>query len=528
MRKISLPVALLASATTFAANPQKPNIIMVMVDDLGFSDIQPYGGNEIETPNITRLANEGTRFCQFYNNGISAPTRASLITGQYQHKAGLGFFNTNLGLPAYQGFLNKESLTFAEVLQRAGYTTLMSGKWHVGDDFDQWPNQRGFDHFFGFIGGASSYYDSNEEGQEGPRFVKDNQEYRLKEGQYLTEVITDNALEFIDGQKNDNKPFFLYLAFNAPHWPLQARPEDIDKYKDKFSIGWDSLRQVRLQHAIQKGVVPASQQLAYHDDEIPLWKSLTYDEQKYWERRQEVYAAMIDRVDQELGRLLRKLKQIKQDKNTLIIFISDNGAEGGRGSISRTRGNHSVGEPGSYEMQDKHWSQTGNAPFREYKSMCYEGGISAPLIAWFPGKIQKGRIVKGISHLIDLAPTFYDLAGAEYPAEYQGHKTNTLPGKSLLPILFGDKDEVEREKPLCWEWSGHKAVRQGRWKYVSVVNGVDELYDIDNDRAERHNVASEHPDIVANLKKLYAEWAEANDVVDFGILNNPWAKRSKK
>lgn len=524
MKKISLPVAILASATAVAAEQQKPNIIMVMVDDMGFSDIQPYGGYEIETPNLTRLANEGTRFCQFYNNGISAPTRASLITGQYQHKAGLGFFNNNLGLAAYQGFLNKESLTFAEVLKRAGYTTLMSGKWHVGDDRDQWPNQRGFDHFFGFIGGASSYYevDDNRNSVTSVRFIKDNEEYHLKDGEYLTDVITDNAIEFLDGQKNEKKPFFLYLAFNAPHWPLQAKKEDIAKYKGKFSIGWDSLRQVRLQNAIKQGVVPVSQQLAKHDDEIPLWRTLPYDEQKYWERRQEVYAAMIDRVDQEIGRVLRKLKQMKQDRNTLIIFISDNGAEGGRGAVSRSRGNYSVGDPGSYEVQNKYWSQTGNAPFREYKGICYEGGISAPLIAWFPGKIKKGRIVKGVGHLIDLAPTFYDLAGAEYPTEYNGVKTNALPGKSLLPILFGGKEEVEREKPLCWERAGNKAVRLGKWKYVSVKDGVDELYDIENDRSERFDVAAEHPDIVDKLKKHYTEWAEANDVVDFKLLRNPW------
>lgn len=231
---------------------------------------------------------------------------------------------------------------------------------------------------------------------------------------------------------------------------------------------------------------------------------------------------MIDRVDQEIGRVLRKLKQMKQDKNTLIIFISDNGAEGGRGAVSRSRGNYSVGDPGSYEVQNKYWSQTGNAPFREYKGICYEGGISAPLIAWFPGKIKKGRIVKGVGHLIDLAPTFYDLAGAEYPTEYNGVKTNALPGKSLLPILFGGKEEVEREKPLCWERAGNKAVRLGKWKYVSVKDGVDELYDIENDRSERFDVAAEHPDIVDKLKKHYTEWAEANDVVDFKLLRNPW------
>jgi arylsulfatase len=515
---------LIIAGNTLAADARneskKPNIIMVIVDDLGFSDIGPYGATEIETPNINRLAAEGIRFRQFYNNSISAPTRASLITGQYQHKAGVGYFNVNLGLPAYQGFLNKESLTFAEVLKQAGYTTLMSGKWHVGDDENQWPNQRGFDHFFGFIGGASNYYDIGQKGRNEVALVKDNKPYKLEQGKYLTDEIANNALEFLDKQKNDQKPFFLYLAFNAPHWPLQALPEDIAKYKGKYTIGWDSLRQVRYENAKILGVISPNQKITNRDKALKSWTQLTYDEQQLWQRRQEVYAAMIDRVDQEIGRILNKLKELKDEQNTLIVFISDNGAQGGNGTTVYTQRNTGpVGSPGSYETQNSNWSQTGNSPLRNYKGTPYEGGISSPFIAWFPSKIKAGTTVNGVGHLIDLAPTFYELAGAKYPTVFEGVETNQLPGKSLIPVLTGSAEVVNRDKPLFWERGGNRAVRYGKWKYVSAFpENKDELYDIEQDRGENINLANQYPDVVAELKTKYDEWAKENEVIDYNKL----------
>ena len=517
-----LTTGLMVAANAQAATPKesKPNIIMIMVDDLGFSDVGPYGASEIQTPNIDRLAKEGIRFRQFYNNSISAPTRSSLITGQYQHKAGVGYFNVNLGLPAYQGFLNKESLTFAEVLKQGGYSTIMSGKWHVGDDEDQWPNQRGFDKFFGFIGGASNYYNIGEKGRNEVALIKNNKPYQLEQGKYLTQEIANNAIEFLDEQNKEQKPFFLYLAFNAPHWPLQALPQDIEKYKGKYAIGWDSLRQVRFENAKRLGVVSQDQKLTRHDAAVKPWNKLTYDEQQLWQRRQEVYAAMIDRVDQEIGRVLTKLKELKKDDNTLIVFISDNGAQGGNGtSIYTQRNTGPVGSPGSYETQNSNWSQTGNSPLRNYKATPYEGGISAPFIAWYPEKIKAGTITDGIGHLIDLAPTFYELAGAKYPTTYHGVKTNALPGKSLLPVLTGKNDIVQRGEPVFWERGGNKAVREGKWKYVSAFpENKDELYDIESDRAENNNVADKYPEIVAGLKAKYADWAKKNDVVDYNKL----------
>jgi len=516
-----LVLGLLSATLSLAQNKNKPNIILILVDDLGFSDIGPYGASEINTPNLDKLAAEGMRLKEFYNNSICAPTRASLLTGQYQHKAGVGYFNVNLGLPAYQGFLNRESLTLAEVLKKGGYSTLMAGKWHVGDDKNQWPNQRGFDKFFGFIGGASNYYEISPKGQEKVPLIKNNEPYYLAPGKYLTDEITDNAIEFLTEQDKEKKPFFLYLAYNAPHWPLQALPEDIAKYKGKYQMGWDSLRTIRYQNALKKGVIDPHQKIAAQDKQVRPWNKLTYDEQQYWQTRQEVYAAMIDHLDQSIGKVQQTLKSLKKDDNTLIIFISDNGAQGGNSTrlyTQRTTG--PVGTAGSYEVENSNWSQTGNSPLRSYKAEAYEGGISAPFIAWFPRKIKGNTIAKGTAHLIDLAPTFYQLAGINYPASYNGLKTNTLPGESLWPVLTGQVDEVNRNAPLCWERGGNKAVRDGKWKLVSSFENNEkwELFDLDKDRAENIDLAAQHPEIVARLKAQYHVWAEKNEVVDYNKI----------
>jgi arylsulfatase A-like enzyme len=514
-------VFLLGLGPAVAQKPERPNIILIMVDDLGFSDIGPYGASDIQTPNLDKLAAAGLRLKEFYNNSICAPTRASLLTGQYQHKAGIGYFNVNLGLPAYQGFLNKESLTLAEVLKSGGYSTLMSGKWHVGDDRDQWPIQRGFDKFFGFIQGASNYYEIGSKEKVTAPLLLNNEPYYLEPGKYLTDEITGHALQFITDQNSQKKPFFLYLAYNAPHWPLQALPEDIAKYKGKYKLGWDSLRTIRHKNAIEKGIIAPGQKIATADKQLQTWNKLTYDQQQYWQSRQEVYAAMVDHVDQGIGKLMEKLKELKKDKNTIIFFISDNGAQGGNGLrfyTQRTTG--PVGTAGSYEVQTSNWSQTGNSPLRSYKDSPYEGGISAPFIAWYPEKIKANTIAQGTAHLIDLAPTFYQLAGVKYPTELHGIKSNALPGKTLLPVLTGGANQVDRGSPLFWERSGKKAVRDGKWKLVALAGPVPkyELYDLEADRGENNNLATAHPDIVARLKTAYDDWAAKNDVVDYEKL----------
>ena len=516
--------ALLALSPAFAQKKpvadQRPNIILVMVDDLGYSDIGAYG-SEIKTPNIDQLATEGIRFREFYNNSICAPTRASLITGQYPHKAGVGYFNVNLGLPAYQGYLNKESLTFGEVLRGAGYSTLLSGKWHVGNDSLAWPNQRGFDHFYGFINGASNYFDIGKYGK-GPKveLVEDNKRISLPPDKYLTDEITDHAISFLEEQSKTAKPFFLYLAFNAPHWPLQAHEADIAKYKGRYSIGWDSLRSERIQRQKVIGIANQNQALAARDPDVTPWENVPYDEKLLWERKMEIYAAMVDRVDQNIGKLREKLKLLKKDENTLIIFISDNGAQGGYAGASTRRPQRNsgpAGSAGSYVYQDQPWAYVSNTPHASYKNNMHEGGISAPFIAWFPGQIKAGAIVKGTGHLIDLAPTFYDFAKAAYPATSNGVNTNPLPGKSLLPVLTGKTEEVDRGgEPIFWERAGNRAVRKGKWKIVSTYPAYKwELYDLDTDRGETTDIASSRTDIVNELSADYAKWAEKTGVVDY-------------
>jgi arylsulfatase A-like enzyme len=522
MKKIFLSIVL-ASIFVSVSNAQtskKPNIIVIMVDDLGYSDIGAYG-SEIQTPNLDKLAAGGLRLREFYNNSICAPTRASLLTGQYQHKAGVGYFNVNLGLPAYQGYLNKESLTFAEVLRNNGYSTLMAGKWHVGDDSLYWPNQRGFDHFYGFIGGASNYYDIAPFKENVPpvELVKDNKRIHLQPGQYLTDEIASNAIQFLDEQNKTQKPFLLYLAFNAPHWPLQAPEEVIAKYKGKYDIGWDSVRNLRLTRQRELGILLPKQAIAQRDSAVPNWNNLSYEEKQLWKTKMEVYAAMVDRVDQNIGRVLDKLKELKKDDNTLILFISDNGAQGGYTNTAKRRPQRNsgpLGTAGSYGYQEQNWAYVSNTPLNNYKNNMHEGGISAPFIAWFPKYIKAGTIAKGTAHLIDLAPTFYELTGAKYPEKFNGTTPHPLAGKSLVPLLFGREDVVSRNEPIFWERAGNRAVRQGKWKIVSTYPGYKwELYDLEKDRGETTDISTQHPDIVNELSAKYFEWAKKTGVEDY-------------
>ena len=479
---------------------------------------------------MDKLATEGIRLREFYNNAICAPTRSSLLTGQYQHKAGVGYFDVNLGLPAYQGYLNKESLTLGEVFRSGGYSTLLSGKWHVGsEDKSQWPNQRGFDKFYGILKGAANYFDTKPlpfgKTPYPVALIKNNvQQYPKDDSYYFTDEIGNNAVQFLEEQNKENKPFFLYLAFTAPHWPLQAKPEDIAKYRGKFDEGWDALREKRIQKLKENGILLPEQTIGARDSEVPEWNKLTYDEKEFWKAKMEVYAAMVDNMDQNVGKVLDKLKALKKDENTLIVFISDNGAQGGFNSYNPlrrglVRNDGPVGTSGSFDYQEQNWAYLSNTPLQQYKGNFHEGGFSSPFIAWFPSKIKAGRIDKGTGHLIDLAPTFYDLAGISYPKTLNGVKSNPLPGKSLLPVLFDGVSEVKRDTPLFWERAGNRAVRDGKWKIVSTFpSNKWELYDIEKDRGETKDLAQSNPDIVNQLSSKYLEWAEKTGVVEYSKL----------
>ncbi|UIR57615.1 arylsulfatase [Sphingobacterium sp. SRCM116780] len=516
MKRIFSIVYLTVGLTTLGmAQQKKPNIILILADDLGYSDLGAYGA-EIATPNLDRLASEGLRLQEFYNNSICAPTRASLLTGQYQHKAGVGYFSNDLGLPAYQGYINQESLTIAEVLKENGYTTITSGKWHVSGKGTSLPWQRGFDLVFpkdekSSDSGAPTFRDGK----------TDSLGYPLS-ASFSTNLINQHALTFLDQVKDDKKPFFLYLAHTAPHWPLVALPEDIAKYKGKYDRGWEVIRQERFVRQKQLGLIPSDTKLSVRDEDIYDWDRLSYDQRQLWAKKMEVYAAMVDRLDQSIGQLIQKLKDNGQLDNTLIVFLSDNGAP----AEDLVKWHHgarintgTVGTLGSYESQSKNWSYASNTPYKAFKDYTYEGGINTAFIAWFPNRIQANTIKHGVGHIIDLAPTFYELAGAKYPKTYKGVTPNPLKGKSLLPVLFDEKSQIERPEGLFWERAGNRAARIGKWKLVSTWPSYKwELYNLETDPTEIKDVAGQNHDVVSQLSQAYFRWAKENDVVDFAEL----------
>ncbi|RZK21483.1 MAG: arylsulfatase [Pedobacter sp.] len=520
---ILLALTALNSFTVDAQKKQRPNIILILADDLGYSDLGAYG-SEIQTPNLDKLANQGIRLKEFYNNSICAPTRASILTGQYQHKAGVGYFANDLGLPAYQGYLNNESLTLAEVLKNNGYTTLLSGKWHVSGKGQSLPWQRGFDR--SLMANNGSYFDQGDyNGGKKQPYFQDGKPYPLEAGKfYQTDVVTEQAVKYIDEEAKKDKPFFLYLAYTAPHWPLHALPEDIAKYKGKYDQGWDELRKTRFEKQKDLGIVDKKTILSVKDDDIYDWSRLSYDQRHQWAAKMEVFSAMVDRMDQGIGKVLEQLKKSGVDENTLIVFISDNGApaeEMIKWHNGATRNTGPVGTIGSYESQSKNWSYASNTPFLAFKDYMYEGGISSPFIAWFPSKIKAGQIRQGTGHIIDLAPTFYELAGAAYPKKFNQITPNTLPGKSLLPVLFEKQDTVQRSEPLFWERAGNRAARLGKWKLVSHWPSYAwELYNLEDDRGETQNIAAKNHELVSKLSVKYFEWAKKTGVVDFKILED--------
>ncbi|UCD27315.1 MAG: arylsulfatase, partial [Planctomycetota bacterium] len=401
---------------------QRPNIILIMADDMGFSDIGCYG-SEISTPTLDRLASNGLRFTQFYNTARCCPTRAALLTGLYQHQAGIGHMVGDYGFPSYQGYLNHRCVTIAEALKGGGYQTLMSGKWHVGEERPHWPTDRGFDRYYGLISGGSNYFrlDSNRQ------MAVDDQPYLPKgEDFYMTDAFSDNAVNFIDEYGREDKPFFLYLAYTAPHWPLHAWPEDIARYRGKYTIGWDELRKRRHKKMIDMGIVDVSWPLTPRDERVPAWANIPEEKRDMWDLKMAVYAAQIDRMDQGIGKILAKIREIGELDNTLIMFLADNG--GCAEIINRGKRGAPPGHRDSFTSYEIGWANASNTPFRLYKHWVHEGGISSPLIVHWPIVIKKPNITHQPGHLIDIMATCLDVAGVEYPKTYNGQPITPLEG----------------------------------------------------------------------------------------------------
>jgi len=504
--------ALTLSCTGKQANSQRPNIIIIMADDMGYSDVGCYG-SEISTPNIDRLAAEGLRFTQFYNAARCCPTRASLLTGLYPHQAGMGGMvdiRGNRPKGPYQGYLNDQCVTMAEVLNEVGYNTLMSGKWHVGENRPHWPTDRGFKRYFGIISGGGNYFDITKTKAKGVvrKMAMDDQPYHPpKKGFYMTDAITDHAVGFLQQYGREDKPFFLYVAYTAPHWPLHALPEDIAKYSGKYMKGWDALRQERYQRLIDMGIIKKEWKLSPRDEDVTPWAEVKNKEEM--EAKMAVYAAQIDRMDQGIGKILDTLEKLGKEENTLVLFLSDNGGchEGGPWGFDRRKNGLPPGGVDSYMSYGRSWANASNTPFRMFKHWVHEGGISTPLIARWPAVIkQRNAITHQMGHIIDLMATCIDVAGADYPKTFHGNNIIPLEGKSLVPIFHGK--ERKGHDYLFWEHEGNKAVRHDKWKLVSKYPGQWELYDMENDRTEIHDISDKYPKVVEQLKARYYEWAK--------------------
>ncbi len=539
-------------------NSHKPNIIVILSDDMGFSDLGCYG-SEINTPNLDKLAENGIRFTQFYNTSRCCPTRASLLTGLYPQQAGMGWMTAiESDIKAYQGDLTNDCVTLAEVAKSAGYSTFMTGKWHVSHNMvdngpkNNWPLQRGFDRFYGTIQGAGSYWDPASLCR-GNTIISPFTDSLYKTSEYYyTDAISDESVRLITERDKDT-PFFMYIAYTAAHWPLHARPEDIEKYKGVYDNGWEYIREQRYDRLKKSGIISPETELSPLD--VHPWDE---EENKEVESgRMEIYAAMIDEMDQGIGRIVETLKRQGIFDNTVILFMQDNGgcAEeiGTRGEtrthssepdtlkplkpdevqylmfpmITRSGKDIMIGKgikggpDSTYVSYGKVWANASNTPFREYKHWVHEGGISTPLIVHYPDGIKnKNSFCSFTGHVIDIMPTVVELTGANYPTTYNNHSILPMEGTSLVP-LFQDQS-LERDGPVFWEHEANRALRSGDWKLVSkgeLFNGsygkwknyrlgAWELYNIKNDRSEMHDLSAQYPDKVKQLSAIWEEYAD--------------------
>lgn len=515
---------LLQPVAAGAAPPPKPNIVVILVDDMGFSDIGCYG-SEIPTPNLDKLAANGLRFTQFYNTGRCCPTRASVLTGLYPHEAGVGHMTEDRGVPGYRGRLNDRCVTIAEVLNGAGYFTAMSGKWHVGQNQGVVPWERGFQRSFNSPAGGF-YYPEGKQNRlylNGKALADDAPE--LPKQWYTTDLYADYGMKFIDEGLAAKKPFFLYLAFNAPHFPLQAPADEIARFRGKYKVGWDKLREQR--HARQKelGVVDKSWPLSPRAELVSAWDSLSDVDKDRFDNIMAIYAACVAHMDTAVGRLVAALKQRGALDNTLILFMSDNGGNAESGLRGRLEGDF-PGAAYSTVFCGQSWATLENTPFRRYKHFNHEGGISTPLIAHWPAGIAAhNELRQQPGHLVDVMATCVDLAGAKYPMEFKGQPIQPMEGRSLAPAFANQP--IAREA-LYWEHEGNAAIRVGDWKLVRLGrDGTWELYNLKTDRTELHDLAGTAANRAKELATKWEAWATRTNVKPYPVADGTQKKGKK-
>ncbi len=505
---------------------ERPNIVIVMVDDMGFSDIGCYG-SEIPTPNLDALAANGLRFTQFYNTGRCCPTRASLLTGLYAHQTGVGHMTGDYGVPGYRGALNNRCVTIGDVARSAGYMSLATGKWHVGhSESSMLPRARGFDRYYGVPEGGGFYF------QVKPGrsiLLNDDTLYSMQmpapDGWYSTDAWTEYGLKFIDEATAADKPFLLYLAHNAPHFPLQATADDIARFRGRYKAGWDQLSQERYARQIEMRLINADWEKSGRADGVALWSSLSPEKQDRFDHLMAAYAACVWRMDRAIGTLVDGLKERELFDNTLILFLSDNGgcAESGVNGLS-------TGDPTTANSNwfcGQSWAWLQDTPFRKFKHYNHEGGIASPLIAHWPAGIKsKGEYRRQPAHVIDIMATVVDVTGTDYPTEHNGQSILPLEGTSLRPAF---EDQPLQREALFWEHEGNAAIRKDDWKLVRLGGkGAWELYNLKADRTEQHDLASELPDRVRDLAAEWHAWAERCNVSPNGLPKKQPAKGQSK
>ncbi len=482
-RAVCILLVLALSGWSFAKEKlARPNIVLMMVDDLGYSDFGCYG-SEIETPNIDGLAEDGLRFSRFYNTAKCHSSRVSLLTGLYCDQAG----GTSLS----------RGVTIAEVLGQAGYSTAMVGKWHLKKE----PTDRGFEKYFGHLSGATNFFTGDNTFRLNGEAWND-----FDDDFYTTNVFIDYAEQFLGEMEEESpdKPFFLYIAHNAPHYPLHVLEEDYRKYEGRYDEGWDVIRAARYQKQVEMGLVPKEWTLAPRPELVPAWDDLSEEEKAWDSRRMTAFAGMVDRVDQVTGRLIQRLKDMGVYENTLIMICADNGAC----PFDRTKGEEfEPWDSRSYWCYDTGWSHVGNTPFRLHKQNQHEGGISSPMIAHWPAgmKADAGSITNQPGHLVDFMATCIDLGEGAYPKEWPGVEVDPLQGKSLAPIFAGKTREAHEF--LYFHFSSNRAIRKDNWKLVTHKASQWELYDINKDGTEMNNLAAKNPEVVEQLSALWHQTA---------------------
>ena len=531
---------------------ERPNIVIFFADDLGYSDIGCFGGG-IETPHLDKLAENGLRLTQFYNTGRCCPSRASLLTGLYPHQAGIGLmvYREYPG-QGYRGRLNNECVTFGDVARSAGYKTYMVGKWHVGHVPEARPEIRGFDHFTGVYLHIDSYWKvlkGCDIYRDGELLIEDQEDpinpYHPDQEFYTTDFFTDAAIDYLrQAAKNPDQPFLLHVCHNAPHFPLEAPDDLIEKYRGRYREGWDALREQKFSRMKEMGLLRPGQKLprgrrheevrvdglVFKDmidrEYLPAWDELTTDEQEELDFRRAMYAAQVDRMDQGIGRVVKELKQRGMLDNTVIMFFSDNGCSGeldlyGMNWPQHTRATYSEWrKAGGWSIsQGQCWANVSNTPLRKYKQYVHEGGVSSPFVVHWPAGISRKNAIDNVSvsHLIDVMPTICDLTGAEYPHEHNGHKIKPMSGKSMVP-MWTDPDYQPEHRTLYWQHLNHSAIREGDWKLVSLDDRDEnswELYDLSGDRSETDNVIVDFPEIANELRGTWTTWATASNVLPF-------------